>query len=166
MSFPRIAPPRSLVALALLGILFALGGCGTKVGSVSGKVTYQGKALPSGTVTFLAPNNKVVSSPINSDGTYSAENVPVGKAKITVTTTAKPPAPKGKKGPGMMMMGEVGKEPPKMDPGKMDAPSGAKSAAPDAVPAVYIPSKYGSPETSNLTYEVKQGSNENDIKLD
>src|SRR5262245_28239260 len=42
-----------LVCLVLFLSALALAGCGPRVGTVSGKVTYKNAPLPSGTITFL-----------------------------------------------------------------------------------------------------------------
>jgi hypothetical protein len=81
---------RQRIWLVLPAILICLG-CGGKgpTGDISGKVTYLDKPLPSGSVTFLDAGGKAVgSSPISSDGSYSAGGVPVGPVKILVTTPA------------------------------------------------------------------------------
>jgi hypothetical protein len=74
-----------LLLLALLTI-----GCGSKTGTLSGKVTYQGKALTGGFVTFISegPEAKTLSCGIQKDGSYSLSGVPVGPVKITVQGVA------------------------------------------------------------------------------
>jgi hypothetical protein len=52
-------------------------------GTVTGKVTYRGKPLADGLVTFLAKGAKVVAK-IHPDGAYKASGVPVGKVLIVV----------------------------------------------------------------------------------
>jgi hypothetical protein len=76
---------RPLILWVLLSL--ALSGCGSKVGSVSGKVTYQGKPLSSGLVIFVDKDGKV-SEPagIQVDGSYTADNVPVGQMTACVET--------------------------------------------------------------------------------
>jgi hypothetical protein len=135
--------------------LVALSGCGSSNGSIKGKVTYKGKDLPSGTVTFLGVKNDVASSPIASDGTYSIPKVSVGLAKITVSVPVVAPVPGGMK----------------MDPAKMKGgadPTGGTGTPPTAPPVrrVRIPDHYQNPETSKLTLDVKPGSQPHDIKLE
>jgi hypothetical protein len=72
--------------LALLApALLVLAGCAGQ-GQVSGKVRYQGKPLPSGTITFYDRKNNTVASAIHEDGSYSVEKVVAGPVKITVMT--------------------------------------------------------------------------------
>jgi hypothetical protein len=62
-------------------------GCGTQVGQVSGKVTYRGKPLPSGSVLFVTPEGNVVGrSAIAPDGLYVMTDVPAGSVKVAVTS--------------------------------------------------------------------------------
>src|SRR5437588_6501794 len=81
------------LAILLLALLIATGCSGKKAsGTVSGKVTYQGKALRGGSVTFIpADGVGVATSRIAEDGSYKVEKVPAGNVKITVETeTSKP----------------------------------------------------------------------------
>ena len=140
---------------ALVAGLVALSGCGSSGGSIKGKVSYKGKDLPSGTVTFLGANNDVGSSPIAPDGTYAIPKLSVGLAKIAVSVPAPVLVPGGMK----------------MDPAKMKGgadPTGGTGTPPTApaLPRVKIPERYLNPETSKLTLEVKSGSQVHDIKLD
>src|SRR5438045_4067984 len=93
---------------------------------VGGKVTFDGKPLPGGTVTFVTKDGKTsVPAKIAEDGTFKA-TVPTGSYRITVSPVAK-----------------------KDDPKKY----------------VPIPAKFGDPDTSGLTYEVKAGAQTFDIEL-
>jgi hypothetical protein len=148
--------------LPCLAVL-ALSGCGPSVGSISGKVTYQGKPISGGKVTFLTSDQKVRTAPIGSDGSYSIDKVTVGPAKIAV----EPPIPLGPMIPpgadpskpgGMASSKPVG-----MDPSKFDAPAGA--APPPEVKEVPLPPKYKDAEKSGLTYTVVQGKQQHNIEL-
>jgi hypothetical protein len=127
----------------------ALVGCGA-TGNVSGKVSYKDKPLNSGTVTFMAANNTVLSSPIAEDGSYSIAKCPAGEVKITVATPpAAPPMAQGRM---------------KMDPSKMGAPPGASEAPKSATP-VTVPPDYKDPEKSKLSYTVQKGDQTHNIDL-
>lgn len=137
-------------ALPCLAV-FALVGCGSNTGSVSGKVTYKKKPFPGGTVTFLDSKQQVKTAPIEADGNYTIEGVAAGPVKISVS----PPPP-----PPKMPMGA------KMDPAKMGAPAGAASAAPPTgAKPVSLPQRYQNPEESGLTYTVTKGKQEHNIEL-
>ena len=78
--------------MALLPILFLVAalGCGGKKGTITGTVTIDGKPVTSGQVTFYPEKEKAkpISGPIREEG-YSVSGVPVGPAKITVTTSGR-----------------------------------------------------------------------------
>lgn len=139
MRTSRINRSRALVCAAAV---LLLGGCGgSDTGTVNGKVTYKGKALNSGEVTFVA-EGKTRSAVIGPDGTYTLNEVPPGPHQVSVLVrgqqyaTAAPATPKG--------------APPM--PGTRVQP-------------VPVPVKYASPASSGLTYRVAAGSQTIDIPL-
>jgi hypothetical protein len=141
--------------LCLCGMLLAAGCAGGK-GVVSGKVSYQGKPVRAGTVSFVPQGGGVMSSPIEEDGSYTIRNVPVGTVKITVETeSARPPAlQSGRGGEAPEFMRKYVKE---KNP-ELASPERAKRFVP-------IPKQYSDADKSNLTYEVKSGKQEHDIDL-
>ncbi len=142
---------RLAILLALALAVQALAGCSRPTGSVSGKVTYQGKPVAGGIVTFLGADNKVASSPIGPDGSYTIDRVGVGEAKVSVT-----PATSGSAIPKGM----------KMDPGKMGAPAGAAPpAGSDPGKPLVIPEKYRDAAKSGITYTVTAGAQQHDFDL-
>jgi hypothetical protein len=63
------------------------GGLGGKdVGTVSGKVTYNGQPV-AGRITFHTASGSPISAMIKPDGNYVAPSIPVGEAKITIDTS-------------------------------------------------------------------------------
>jgi hypothetical protein len=70
-----------LGALLLAGLAI---GCSRGTGNVSGTVKFNGKPLTDGTVIFYDQDNRVRSSKITAEGTYSVTEVRTGMAKITV----------------------------------------------------------------------------------
>jgi hypothetical protein len=133
---------------ATLFVLFVLAfsGCSRPKGTVTGKVSYNGEAVPSGTVAFYGQGDEVSSAPIGPDGTYAATKVPLGEVKVTVTTPP-PPDPgaveKLKKNPMIQERGTTIKQ--------------------DKV--VSVPRKYNLPGTSGISLTVTQGSQPFDITL-
>jgi hypothetical protein len=126
------------------------------MGTVSGKVTYKGRPLPSGTVTFYGPDNSVKVAQIAPDGTYIIFEAPAGSATITVATT--PPLPSRE-------LLRITKPPP--DPTnpprvpKLKAPAGSETAN----RYVPIPARYRKLGESGLRYTVRRGSQTFDIHL-
>jgi hypothetical protein len=148
------ASGRGRVAGLGLLLLAALGcGGGTETGEVTGRVTYRNKTVPAGTVTLLASNGKPYNAPIQADGSYAISNVPVGPAKLAVTSTEEAPARaaatasrSGGKGATRLQNVEEGRA----------AAGAAKSR---------IPLGYGDLSRSGLTVEVKGGPTMYNIAL-
>jgi hypothetical protein len=149
-----------LMALAILGT----SGCAPSTGSVSGTVTYKGKNLPYGRVLFVCADGTVVSGRINTDGTYTIPQAPVGLARVAVRcleeampvlTSVDPSDLPGGKGTGFS-----GNAPQ----GPMMIQSAEK---PNSRPKpMRIPDHFQQAEKSGLTYEIRRGDQTYDIKLE
>ena len=144
-SVPR---PTSIFTVLLLaaGIL----GCGgaSKTSSVSGRVTYKGKAVPNANISFTPVEGatRAATGLTDSDGRFTlgtfstSDGALPGNYRISIIARGpdRPPKP-GETGSGM---------PGEMMPG-------------DPI----IPTKYFAPDTSGLTHEVKPGSNQVELNL-
>jgi hypothetical protein len=123
-----------------MSALLAVGGCGSggaPVGEVSGKVTYEGKAVAEGRITFQSPTGAADEALLKKDGSYTLNApLPVGDYKVTVNPLIVRRQVEGK-GP------EVGEEKP----------------APD------IPPKYRTIGTTDLKATVKEGLNRLDFDM-
>jgi hypothetical protein len=125
--------------LALLVLMtVGLSGCGGKTGSVSGTVTYQGEALSSGLVVFVAKDGRV-SQPagVEVDGSYTAHNVPVGPVTACVETHP-------------LSGGDGGRD---------------KALGQARARYVPIPEKYKDAKQSDLALDVRPGANTYNIQL-
>lgn len=92
---------RILYSLLLLACFLVVAGCGEPTGSLTGKVTYNDKPVANGTVVFMGAE-KTVHVPIDENGTYTSDKVPVGDVKVAVMPAPRPPGsfmPKGAKIP-------------------------------------------------------------------
>jgi hypothetical protein len=146
---------RFLLASPLV-LLFALG-CSpdnpNAPASLSGKVTYNNKPVTGGSVAIIAKDGGTIVRPIMQDGTYSATDLPVGEAAITVETETVNPDRK---------MPEYGG-------GRKDAvsprPAGAPGSATGSGAYVKIPDKYSKKETSGFSTNLKAGRNTMDLPL-
>jgi hemoglobin len=105
-------------------------------GTVTGKVTFKGQALPGGAIGFVSADGKPTTAKINEDGSYKVGDLKPGEYKVTIETESVKPA-KDAKPP-------EGKDAPKYVP---------------------IPVKYRDGETSGLKYEVKKGEQTFDVGL-
>jgi hypothetical protein len=135
-----------LIRPTVLLTALTLTGCGAGTTDVSGKVTYKGKPVTSGTVVILDGGSAPKAGTINPDGTYRVSGVKYGSFKVAVSS---PPPP--------------GSEAAKKPVGGRDAdddkvPVTAPAAPPEVIKSWFpIPDKYGDPNKSELTAEVKSG---------
>jgi hypothetical protein len=152
---------RSMVVVTGLLNLLLLSGCGLGAGAharVKGKVTLDGKTVPTGTISFFGPDKRVASTQIQSDGSYDIPDAPVGENTITVET----PDPSKMMGP----MGPVGQgtRPPGVGmPADKDPGKGGLITSPDKI--VPVPPIYHKAETSPIKYTVQKTDQEYDVKL-
>ncbi len=139
-------------------LLLLLAGCSSN-GTITGKITYQGKPLPVGTVTFVPEQGGGGFTSDIRDGEYKLMKVPPGPMKIAVIT----PSESG--GPPKKFMEKM-RPPPEVL--KSLAPSQSPEEFAPSSPAskpVPVPKKFHDPNTSGLTYTVKSGSQVHDIDL-
>lgn len=88
-----------------------------RLSTIEGKVTYNGKALPDGTITFHLKDDQFVGARIK-DGAFRVDRVPVGIVRVTFSSKK-----------------------------------------------LRLPARYGVPETSPLTLEVKPGKGVADFQI-
>jgi hypothetical protein len=152
----------SLIVLLGFALLIAVG-CSSK-GSVNGKVTFKGKPLPGGTVTFTPDaGGGGGSADINpQDGTYKIENLPRGAMKVTVKPYQSTAMRSGPSGAPKDMMAKMKSHLPEgvemKAPGDVEKESGAKAVKD-------FPNTYSEMETTSLKYTVKGGPNEYNIDI-
>jgi hypothetical protein len=115
------------------------------MGKVSGKVTYQGKPLTGGTVSFVSTETKRpnANGPISPDGTYNLHTQNFGSGAAL--------------GDYDVMISAV-------DPNEYNTPLPG-TAALEKKTKTTIPKKYGDPKTSGLKETVKSGTNTFDFDL-
>jgi hypothetical protein len=137
---------RTAAAALALVVPLAATGCGGTA-DVSGKVTYKGKPVVYGTVVVVGSDGIPKSGAIQPDGSYRVSGVPLGTAKVAVTSP-KPPGsePAAKKPRGRDA--DDDKPPPEQPP----------PAPPEVIQNwVSLPEKFGDPNKSEVTVTVKSG---------
>jgi hypothetical protein len=128
--------------VAVLSVLTLVAvGCAGR-GDVSGKVTYKGKALVFGTVQMEAADKTFKQVNIESDGSFAIPGVPVGEARIAVSSA----------------------NPHSSDFQPLHAGPRFQPAKP-VTGWFPIPSEYQDINKSPLTYTVNRGLNTYDIEL-
>ncbi len=139
-----LGPRFALALVAMAGLVAA--GCGSggpKMGRVSGTVTYQGKSLDAGTVTFIATDSERpnASGSIQPGGTYTlqtsepGDGAVVGDYRVAITD---------------------------VDSNTFNTP--LPGAPPQPVKSI-LPKQYLDAATSGLTATVAEGSNTKDFEL-
>lgn len=137
------SPIRSVVLAAVLSAV----GCGGGTADVAGKVTHKGKPVVYGTVVLVGSDGLPKSGTIQPDGTFRVAGVATGTAKVAVSS----PPPPGAGSPAKRPRG-----------GRDEEDERTPAAQPPAAPEVIrnwtaLPEKYGDPDKSGLTAEVRAG---------
>jgi len=134
-------------------LMLALIGCGgAPTATVSGKVTYQTKPIPKGTIAFVDEKGAVVYGNIV-DGNYTAEKVPVGKVTVGVVSIG---------GGGVKAPAGVAEKYQK------NVPAGVSvdfKKAFEQHEGITIPKHYEDPAKSGLTFDVVPGEQKKDFDL-
>jgi hypothetical protein len=137
----------------LLGLLAS--GCGGKMATVTGTVTFAGprgkQPLPDAVVQFMGSDGIPYSTRTGSDGTYSTQ-VAVGEARVLVSAINEAEARKF----GNKILG------------KFKEPGGGVNEKPLEMPPrdfSLIPKRYGSWDTSGLKVTVTRGTNTHNFDL-
>jgi hypothetical protein len=127
----------------LLALLALTPGCRPGTADVAGRVTYQGKPVVSGSVTLHAADGSVHQIGLNPDGTYRLDRVPVGTARVAVSSPDPTPSARAKGDPDSRV------------PTRAQPPPGAWFP---------LPAKYADPAQSGLTVQVGGGPGDIELK--
>jgi hypothetical protein len=140
--------------LVALSIASLCAGCRPQTGNVSGKVVYRGQPLPGGFVTFRPddPNTNSVSYALEADGKFVVE-LPVGPVKVCVDNREFEPLP-----PTL---------PPSLPNVNLPAEVKQAMSQPQQVSErwVKIPAKYYELESTDLSFEVVGGNQQQTLEL-
>lgn len=132
-------------AVAIPALVAGCGGSGgPEMAKVSGKVTYQGKPLTKGTISFISvdPSGSNANSVIGPDGSYTLQTTNPNDGAVV--------------GEYRVIVSDI-------DPNALNTPAPGE---PVKKQERTIPEKYEKPDTSGLTKKVVSGSNTFDIALE
>lgn len=141
---------RTWLAVTLLA---GVAGCGGGKADVSGKVTFQGKPVVTGTVVVRGSDGVDIPGTIQRDGSYTVQGVASGTVKIAIIS--RDPTFHAKE----MAARAAAK---KREAGKRGADA---EVTPETIPWFPLPDKYESVETSGVTTSLSAGANQFDIVL-
>jgi len=140
---------QTAVAAVVLVALAGFAGCDSTTSNfLQGSVTLEGKPV-TGNLTLISANGKEIQAAIGPDGNYYVPDPPIGQAKFTIK-----PVPGG----AVFTPGAVNKDTEKFKTG-LEAKDKAM-----AMP-VSPPAKYGSADSSGLSFDIKAGKNKFDMPL-
>jgi hypothetical protein len=170
--FTTVRLVRGVTACIAIAALACLAGCARPVGSVSGKVTFQGKRLKGGYVTFVSTEGQP-SKPaeIGIDGIYTIPSITAGSYKICVETDSLRPRALPVAEPGTKMKGPTAGNKEGFNVPEGYTPSSPADASivaanqKNAARFVAIPPSYGTADKTTLSYNVVGGEQTYDIEL-
>jgi hypothetical protein len=139
--------------------LLVLAGCSAQAGReghawIKGKITFQNKPLSGGSIHFFQDQEKVGSTMIRPDGSYTAE-IPLGQVKVAIETVS---VKYQDREAILKIMKENGYD---VDQRKPNSPA---FTAPKGT-YVDIPERFSDPEKSGLEYTVVRGQQTWDFEL-
>jgi hypothetical protein len=163
---------RSVRTIALLAVLVGLAGCARPIGTVTGKVTYQGKRLKGGYVTFVSTEGQP-SQPaeIGQDGMYTIPTITGGDYKVCVETDSRRPQALPVADKGTKLMGPTTGKTAGFDVPPGYTPSSPADAALveanriNALRYMVIPPHYKDSDKTDLSYTVVKGEQTYNIEL-
>jgi len=130
--------------LVLAGLAICSGCSGRKNTTIKGKVTYQGAPVSVGAIYFHGSNDQVAMGNLDSDGRFTATDVPLGEVRVSLQV----------RDPGVYGQGMMG------------APGGAAKNQEGPPRVTSIPVKYADPNSSGLKYSIDSTTKEIEVKLD
>ena len=147
-----------------------LAGCAPGQGKVSGQVTYNGKPVPGGWITFLPVDSKQNSVPaeLDADGKFTAV-VPAGEVLVSIDNRELEPRPNDIPSlpPGIPLPPDVRSKIGKGSPAKATEGDGKSTEEYRRPKGRYlpIPEKYYQAETSGLKFTIKDGDQPLNVEL-
>ncbi|HVK11264.1 MAG TPA: hypothetical protein VM597_21015 [Gemmataceae bacterium] len=160
--------------VAAVTVFVLAAGCGPGTGKVSGKVSYLGKPVPAGRITFRPadPRQNAVSAELDAEGNFPAVTLPTGEVTVSIDNREfEPTPPMGPSVPANIplppevarKLGQKATAPaPQVDPNTTADPP------PTARPRgkyLKIPEKYYDAASSGLKFEVTGGDQTKNFEL-
>jgi hypothetical protein len=142
-------------------LVATVAGCGSDLdlAPVTGRVTFNGKPVTEGEITFLPDNGPQAAGMIQPDGTFRlttlspGDGAVVGRHQVSIRATT---VTGGSMAPATFEQ--------EMEWAQQGAKSGGQILIPGTVTWL-VPEKYSNPETSELTAEVQSGENSFEFNL-
>jgi hypothetical protein len=141
-----------VAGFGLLIIVVGLFFLGRPTGTVTGKVTFRGKPVYTGSVIIVGKDGVAAAGPIETDGSYAVQKAPVGE--VTVGVVSKDPV-------YLHRISQLRSSRTPIPASALTTPAGL-----DRRKWFPIPKEYEEPVHSGLTFSVQKGENNKyDIEL-
>jgi len=135
------------VLLIVVGLFFL----SRPTGNVTGKVTFRGKPVYTGSVIIVGKDGVAAAGPIETDGTYVVQKAPVGD--VTIGVVSKDPV-------YLHRISQLRSSRTPIPASALTNPAGL-----DRKKWFPIPKEYEEPVHSGLSLSIKKGDNQYDIEL-
>jgi hypothetical protein len=152
---------RLLCGTALLALAAALG-CDAPRSRVHGTVTHRGRLLAGAVVTFFGPDQRTYTADTGPDGSYAVSGVPRGAVRVSVQVPPPPVKPRPDPAPGKAGGNELARA---EDAAKAARLPPAPTPTATSPPAGGLPARYADPNSSGLSFELKDADQEYAIDL-
>jgi len=143
-----------IVPLCLVLASGCLGSKSNAPAKISGAITYNGKPVTGGSISFLPETGPGYSAVIDDQGTYAITDMPIGDMTVSIETDSA----KAKQQARPYTDGGAGHK-QTMSPSQENADTAPK------IVYVKIPAKYNNPKTSGLSVDVKAGRQVHNFEL-
>lgn len=139
----------------VIAVLLVVPGCGVPRARVHGTLKYEGKPLGGAIITFFSADNATFTARTRSDGTYQVDRVPQGTVRVSVQIPKRRPKPR----PDPASVQKANKE------AGLKSWQERKQLEEPSSPRIKLPDRYGNPETSDLSFELKELDQDYSIDL-
>jgi hypothetical protein len=148
------------IAVALCLLLLS-SGCSAPKSRVYGTISYQGKPLAGATIVLICPDNSTAQARVRSDGSYEMASVSRGEVKVAIQADKPRPPPRPRPDRSAIAVKDKNTNAKSMaanDDQAKGAVVGPRQPPEHAFAS--FPAKYGDPNTSGLTFELKEADQE------
>ena len=139
----------------VIAVLIVVPGCGVARSRVHGTLKYQGKPLGGAIISFFDRDNATFTARTRPDGTYAVDGIARGTIRVSVQV----PPRRAKSRPEPSSVQKANKE------AGLKSWQERKQVDDPTLTRIKLPDRYGNPETSDLSFELKEPDQDYSIDL-